>query len=112
MEMGTNKRLKAQPMPRQRQRRRSWAAADHGFTDIADVVIMDADGEMALPVEGGSHLTENYVGAAVTDYDSIINLAHFKGHAMAGYGGVIKNSSIGITSARGKMLIHSGGASD
>ena len=87
------------------------AAADHGFTAIADVVIMDADGEMALPVEGGSHLTENYVGAAVTDYDSIINLAHFKGHAMAGYGGVIKNSSIGIASARGKMLIHSGGAS-
>lgn len=88
------------------------AAADHGFTDIADVVIMDADGEMALPVEGGSHLTENYVGAALADYDSIINLAHFKGHAMAGYGGVIKNSSIGIASSRGKMLIHSGGVSD
>lgn len=85
------------------------AAADHGFTDIAEVEIMDADGDVALPVPSGTHLTENYVGKGLLDYDAVINLAHFKGHAMAGFGGVIKNSSIGIASSRGKSWIHSAG---
>ena len=86
-------------------------AKDHGFTEIADVVIMDADGSMELPVEGGTHLSENYVGKAFDDYDSFLVLSHFKGHAMAGFGGAIKNISIGIASSEGKSWIHTGGAS-
>ena len=66
-------------------------AKDHGFTEIADFQILDENGSMTLPVEGGSVLTENYVGAAFADYDSYLVLSHFKGHAMAGYGGAIKN---------------------
>lgn len=84
-------------------------AADHGYTEIADVDIMDADGSMTLPVVGGSHLTENYVGAHFANYDYYVVLSHFKGHAMAGFGGAIKNISIGIASSDGKAHIHSGG---
>lgn len=86
-------------------------ARDHGFTKIADVDIMDADGEVALPVQGGKHLKEDYVGANFPNYDFVVNLAHFKGHAMGGFGGVIKNASIGIASADGKLWIHSAGES-
>ena len=85
------------------------AAEDHGFTEIADFQILDEDGSMTLPVEGGSVLTENYVGAALADYDSYLVLSHFKGHSMAGYGGAIKNISIGLASSEGKAWIHSGG---
>lgn len=87
-------------------------AKDHGFTDIADVVIMDENGSMSLPVVGGSNLRENLVGAAFGDYDSYVVLSHFKGHAMAGFGGAIKNISIGIGSREGKCLIHTAGASN
>ena len=84
-------------------------AEDHGYTDIAAVDIMDADGSMALPVTGGSHLTENYVGAHFENYRYYIVLSHFKGHAMAGFGGAVKNISIGLASSDGKAHIHSGG---
>ena len=84
-------------------------AEDHGFTEIADFQILDENGSMTLPVEGGSVLTENYVGAAFADYDSYLVLSHFKGHAMAGYDGAIKNISIGLGSSEGKAWIHSGG---
>ena len=84
-------------------------AEDHGYTEIADVDIMDEDGSMILPVTGGSNLTENYVGANFANYDYYVILSHFKGHSMAGYGGAIKNISIGIASAEGKGHIHSGG---
>lgn len=86
-------------------------AEDHGFTAIADFQIQDEDGSMTLPVEGGSRLTENYVGAAFGDYDSYLVLSHFKGHAMAGFGGAIKNISIGLASSEGKSWIHTGGTS-
>ncbi len=86
-------------------------AEDHGFTAIADFQIQDEKGSMALPVEGGTRLTENYVGAAFADYDSYLILSHFKGHAMAGFGGAIKNISIGLGSSEGKSWIHSGGTS-
>lgn len=86
-------------------------AKDHGFTDIADVDIQDADGSMSIPVEGGTRLTENFVGSHFADYDSYIVLSHFKGHSMAGFGGAIKNISIGIGSSEGKAWIHSGGTS-
>ena len=87
------------------------AAADHGFTAIADVDIMDAEGQMSIPVAGGSHLSEDIVGANLANYDYVVSLAHFKGHAMGGFGGALKNCSIGIASADGKRLIHSAGAS-
>lgn len=86
-------------------------AKDHGFTDIADFQILDEDGSMSLKVKGGSVLTENFVGKAFDDYDSYLILSHFKGHAMAGYGGAIKNISIGLGSSEGKAWIHSGGTS-
>lgn len=84
-------------------------AADHGFTEIADFQIMDEDGPLALPVEGGYHLTENLVGAHFADFDGFLVLSHFKGHQMAGFGGALKNISIGMASREGKLLIHSAG---
>ena len=86
-------------------------AKDHGFNDIADVVILDENGSMTLPVTGGSNLTENLVGEHFGEYDSYLVLSHFKGHAMAGFGGAIKNISIGLGSSEGKCWIHSGGTS-
>ena len=86
-------------------------AAEHGFTAIADVDIMDAGGQMSIPVTGGSHLSEDIVGANLANYDYVVSLAHFKGHAMGGFGGALKNCSIGIASPDGKRLIHSAGAS-
>lgn len=85
------------------------AAADHGFTAIAPVDIMDAEGEVSLPVEGGKHLKEDFVGSHYLDYDFTVVLSHFKGHAMGGFGGAIKNISIGIASAGGKAWIHTAG---
>ena len=64
-------------------------AKDHGFTDIADVDIMDADGSLEIPVEGGTWLKSNLVGGHFANYDSCVVLSHFKGHAMAGFGGAI-----------------------
>ena len=86
-------------------------AEDHGFTATADFQILDEDGSMTLPVQGGTRLSENYVGAAFDDYDSYLVLSHFKGHSMAGYGGAIKNISIGLGSSEGKAWIHSAGSS-
>lgn len=85
------------------------AAADHGFTAIAKVDIMDAEGEVALPVTGGRHLKEDFVGRNYLNYDFTVVLSHFKGHPMGGFGGAIKNMSIGIASSRGKAWIHSAG---
>lgn len=87
------------------------AAKDHGFTAIAPVDIMDAEGETELPVRGGKHLTRDIVGKNFLNYDFVIILSHFKGHAMGGFGGAIKNMSIGIASSNGKRLIHSAGES-
>ena len=81
----------------------------HGFTAIAAVDIMDAEGELNIPISGGKHLQEDVVGSHFANYDFVVNLAHFKGHAMGGFGGVIKNMSIGIASSKGKSLIHSAG---
>ena len=87
-------------------------AEDHGFTELGKgFVIMDEDGSMILPVEGGQRLTENYVGAHFGDFDGFLVLSHFKGHMIAGYGGALKNISIGIGSQEGKNLIHTAGRS-
>ena len=85
---------------------------DHGFLNIADVDIMDRDGQIELTVSKGKNLTGNLVGKNFKNYDSYLILSHFKGHAMAGFGGAIKNTSIGIASRSGKARIHSGGKSD
>lgn len=84
-----------------------WKAIkEHGFLDIAKVDIMDEEGDMPVPVENGFHLKENYVGAHLKNYDSMLMLSHFKGHAMGGFGGALKNMSIGIGSSNGKAWIH------
>ena len=87
-------------------------AEDHGFTAIADVDILDSEGKMTLPVEGGFHLSEDIVGSHFSDYDFYVVLSHFKGHAAAGFGGALKNISIGFASSSGKNLIHTAGDSD
>ena len=86
------------------------AIKDHGFMDIAPCDILDAEGEIAIPVEGGKHLKgKNYVGSHIENYDSMLMLSHFKGHAMGGFGGALKNMSIGVASRNGKAWIHSVG---
>lgn len=86
-------------------------AAEHGFTAIAEVDIMDEAGDMALPVRNGRHLKENFVGRNWRNYDFTIILSHFKGHPMAGFGGALKNVAIGMASAEGKAWIHTAGQS-
>ncbi len=86
-------------------------AKEHGFTKIADVDIMDADGEIEIPVKNGKHLEVDIIGKNFENYDSMLNLAHFKGHPMGGFGGALKNQSIGIASAAGKAYIHTAGKS-
>ncbi|MCR5700376.1 MAG: DUF362 domain-containing protein [Candidatus Saccharibacteria bacterium] len=84
-------------------------AADHGFTSFAEVDIMDADGEFKIPFSKGKHLKYDLVGQNFENYDSFVNLAHGKGHAMGGFGANLKNQSIGIASRNGKAYIHSCG---
>lgn len=81
----------------------------HGWCDIATVDIMDEEGEIELPVKNGYHLKANYVGDHLKNYDSMLVLSHFKGHPMGGFGGALKNISIGIASSHGKAHIHGAG---
>ena len=85
--------------------------AERGFNDIAKVDIMDEEGEINLPVTDTRHIRYDIVGSHLQDYDLMVNLAHFKGHAMGGFGGVLKNQSIGMASSSGKLYIHSAGRS-
>lgn len=84
-------------------------AAEHGFTAIAPVDIMDAEGDTTLVVDGGFHLPYDIVGRNFLDYDFMVVLSHFKGHQMGGFGGALKNISIGIGSTAGKTWIHTAG---
>ncbi|MBQ3348606.1 DUF362 domain-containing protein [Candidatus Saccharibacteria bacterium] len=84
-------------------------AEEHGFTSFAEVDIMDADGEIEIPVRKGKHLKYDIVGSHFDDYDAFVNLAHGKGHAMGGFGANLKNQSIGFASRNGKAYIHSAG---
>lgn len=84
-------------------------AKKHGFTSFANVDIMDGEGEFKIPVKKGKHLKYDLVGNNFANYDSILNLAHGKGHAMGGFGANLKNQSIGIASRNGKAYIHSCG---
>ncbi len=91
-----------------------WKAIkEHGFLDVAPCDIMDEEGEMKLTVSNGIHLKGyNLVGSHLKNYNSILMLSHFKGHAMGGFGGALKNMSIGIASRNGKAWIHSVGRTE
>lgn len=87
-----------------------WQAIrDHGFMDIAPCDIMDEFGEFSIPVQDGVHLKENFVGEHLKAYGSMLMLSHFKGHLMGGFGGALKNISIGVASSHGKAHIHGAG---
>lgn len=88
------------------------AIEQHGYNEIASVDIMDEDGYIDIPVSDEKYLKFDRVGCHLANYDFLINLAHFKGHAMGGFGGVLKNQSIGIASPEGKTLIHTAGVYD
>ena len=89
-----------------------WKAIeDHGFKAIAPCDIMDEFGEKAIPIKKGFHLKEDIVGEHIDNYDSFLLLSHFKGHMMGGFGGALKNMSIGMASTKGKLNIHSAGTS-
>ena len=86
---------------------------EHGWSELFDVDLMDAEGpDVIWPVENGKILKENHLGKHIEQYDSMLVLAHFKGHPMGGYGGALQQLSIGCASAAGKALIHSAGKSD
>ena len=87
-------------------------AEEHGFTSFAEVDIMDGEGEFKIPVKNGKHLKYDLIGENFKNYDSILNLAHGKGHAMGGFGANLKNQSIGIASRNGKAYIHSCGKTE
>ncbi len=84
----------------------------HGWTDIAPVDIMDEDGEIVLDIPNGRRIQKNYVGKNLARYDSMLVLSHFKGHPMGGFGGALKNISIGIASSHGKAYIHGAGVEE
>ena len=87
-------------------------AKEKGYNDIANVVIMDDEKDIEIPVVGGKHLKNDLVGGHFTDFDFHVVLSHFKGHLNGGFGGAIKNLSIGYASSAGKNRIHTGGKSD
>jgi len=83
---------------------------EHGFNAVGGVDLMDAEGEVSIPVpEGSTHLADDIVGKNLLDYDFMVVLSHFKGHAMGGFGGALKNLSIGCASTNGKAYIHTAG---
>ena len=84
-------------------------AKDNGLLEVAELDILDEEGSMEIPIEDGVRINVDYVGSHFAAYDSFLVLTHFKGHAMAGFGGAIKNISIGFGSSMGKVWIHSGG---
>ncbi|MBQ4513111.1 MAG: DUF362 domain-containing protein [Anaerolineaceae bacterium] len=84
-------------------------AADHGFTSFADFDLMDEEGEVEWPVSGGRRINRAIVGSHAENYTDWVILSHFKGHAMAGFGGAIKNVAIGMSSASGKVYVHTAG---
>lgn len=83
-----------------------------GFMEVAPVDIMDAEGDMRIPVTDTSRIKYDIVGTHLQNYDFMVNLAHFKGHQMAGMGGALKNASIGVASSSGKAYIHTAGVTE
>ena len=82
----------------------------HGWNSIFDVDLMDAEGpDLVVPIKNGYHLNEDYLGKNIANYDSMLVISHFKGHPMGGFGGALKQLSIGCASSAGKAWIHSAG---
>ena len=82
----------------------------HGWNDLFKVDLMDEEGpDLSVPIENGYHLKEDYLGKNIANYDSMLVISHFKGHPMGGYGGALKQLSIGCASSVGKSWIHSAG---
>ncbi len=79
---------------------------EHGWSELFSVDIMDADEDIVLEIPNGKVIKKNYVGKNLNNYDSMLVLSHFKGHPMGGYGGALKQLSIGISSSYGKRYIH------
>ena len=102
----------AYPGARTNSKEHMKVAEEHGFTKYAKVDIMDTNGEFKIPVNKGKHLKYDIIGESFKNYDSILNLAHGKGHAMGGFGANLKNQSIGIASRKGKAYIHSCGKTE
>jgi len=82
---------------------------EHGWTPLYEIDILDSTGEIKLPINNGKHLKVNYVGKNIENYDSMLVISHFKGHPKGGYGGALKNISIGLASSHGKAVIHGAG---
>lgn len=82
---------------------------EHEWSKYYNVDLLDKDAELELPVKEGKHLKVNYVGKNIENYDSMLVLSHFKGHPMGGFGGALKNISIGLASSHGKANIHGAG---
>ena len=83
---------------------------EHGWSSAFEVDIMDGEGpDMELPIRSGKRIQKNFVGKNLANYDSLLVLSHFKGHPMGGYGGALKQLSIGIASSYGKAYIHGAG---
>ena len=100
----------AYPGTRNTTKKHTKLMEKHGWSKVFDVDIMDSEGpDVDLPIENGKHLKNNRVGKHLLDYDSLLVLSHFKGHPMGGYGGALKQLSIGCASSAGKCWIHSGG---
>ncbi|MCI5483505.1 MAG: DUF362 domain-containing protein [Clostridiales bacterium] len=84
--------------------------ADHGWSKTFPVDLLDAEGpDLELEIPGGKVIHKNYVGKDIAAYDSMLVLSHFKGHPMGGYGGALKQLSIGVASSYGKAYIHGAG---
>ena len=85
----------------------------HGWTQYFDVDLLDAEGpDLELDIPDGKVIKKNYVGKNIENYDSMLVLSHFKGHPMGGYGGALKQLSIGVASSHGKAYIHGAGEVD
>lgn len=85
--------------------------SEHNWTKYFDVDIMDEDGDLEIDIPNGKVIKKNYLGKNIKNYDSMLVLSHFKGHPMGGYGGALKQLSIGCASSNGKTYIHTAGAS-
>ena len=84
-----------------------YTLRQHGWNASFDVDLLDAEGpDLELAIPNGKRIQKNYVGKNITNYDSMLVLSHFKGHPMGGYGGALKQLSIGVASAYGKAYIH------
>ena len=82
---------------------------EHGWSKYFKFDLLDSDGDLELNIENGKTIKKNYIGKNIKNYDSLLVLSHFKGHPMGGYGGALKQLSIGIASSYGKAYIHGAG---